>query len=174
MTTRDRDDLMTLGVVVRPHGIRGEMVIAPHAAQGEDLIVEGQATLSGDDGARPITITSVRWHKGRALVSAEEISDRDAAEELRGYHLRVPRENLPGLPENTYYEDDLHGCRVLDERGEILGAVDGVLRTGAVDVLEIQSPGERWMLPAASEFILEIDIEAREMHVRVPEGLRDT
>ena len=86
--------------------------------------------------------------KGGAIVRFEEVTDRNAAEALRGTALTVPRSALPPLEEGEYYHTDLIGLAALSDAGEALGTVVGVENFGAGDILEIERPGgKRFMVP---------------------------
>jgi len=165
--------MVEIGRVVRPHGIKGELVVRPRAAEHEDIFRTGPMWLVREGDIERVEVTGVRWHKGDVLLAVEGVADRDAAERHRESRVQIPAEQLPKLDPDTYYIDDLIGCRVVDANGNDLGVIDGVLRTGGVDVLEVQDQENRWMLPAASEFILELDPAGGQLTVSLPEGLRD-
>ena len=77
-----------------------------------------------------------------------EISDRGAAEALRGTELTVPRSALPPLGEGEYYHVDLIDLPCASSTGEALGAVVAVENFGAGDIVEVQrASGKRFMVP---------------------------
>lgn len=164
---------MVIGRVVRPHGLRGELVVDPVASREDTSFSTGSAFLCGDEQCTPVTIIGIRWHKDRILVQLEGVQDRTAAEELRGSRVEVRGEDLPPLPSDTYYVDDLVGCRVISLGGEDLGEVDGMLHTGGVDVLSVRVDDGGWLLPAASEFVVDVDLREGLIRVRLIDGLRD-
>ncbi|RXL97007.1 16S rRNA processing protein RimM, partial [Citrobacter sp. AAK_AS5] len=77
-----------------------------------------------------------------------EVTDRTAAEKLRGTALTVPRSSLPPLAEGEYYHADLLGLPAVSTEGEDLGECIAIDNFGAGDVLEIRRPdGKRFMVP---------------------------
>ena len=77
-----------------------------------------------------------------------EISDRNAAEALRGELVTVPRSALPPLGEGEYYHADLIGLPCESREGEALGRVAAVENFGAGDIVEIEKPdGRKTMVP---------------------------
>ena len=91
--------------------------------------------------------------KGGAIARFAEVTDRTAAEKLRGTTLTVPRSAMPALGEGEYYHADLIGLPAVSTEGAELGKVVAVENFGAGDVLEIERPaGEdgkrhRFMVP---------------------------
>jgi len=167
------EEHMVLGLVIRPHGVQGELVVDPTASREDTSMGTGPALACDDEGCRPVTIVGIRWHKERILVQLEGVHDRTAAEELRGLRIEVPSTDLPPLPPDTYYVDDLIGCRVITPDGEALGEADSILRTGGVDVLSVRCGDGGWLLPLASEFVVDVNLEDCTIRVRLIDGLRD-
>lgn len=74
------------------------------------------------------------------LAQIDGITDRDAAESLRGLRLYIPRSRLPELEAETYYHADLIGLAVVTLIGEDFGTVRSVQDYGAGELLEIERP----------------------------------
>ena len=72
-----------------------------------------------------------------------------------------------------YLVKDLDGCRVLTETGEDLGEIKDVYPTGANDVFSVRLGEREILVPALKEVVLEIDLAARRIVVRLPPGLRE-
>ncbi len=73
----------------------------------------------------------------------------------------------------TYRVNDLDGCAVVTENGETLGTLKDVYPTGANDVFVVRGEEREYLIPALKDVVLEIDLEARRILVRLPPGLRD-
>ncbi len=164
---------MTVAYVVKPHGIKGEVLVQPTLPTARESFVIEPIFLRKGPHMIPTRIESFRPHGDRYLLRLQGINDRTEAERLRGYALEVAREDLPPLPEDTYYVEDMIGCRVIDEDGQQQGEVIDVMRTSGVDVLVVASPDGKWMLPAAKDYMGAIDLPGRVLRVSIPEGLRD-
>ena len=94
--------------------------------------------------------------KGGAIARFAEVTDRTAAEKLRGTALTVLRSEMPLLGEGEYYYADLIGLPAVSTTGEALGVCIAVENFGAGDVLEIQRPdGKRFMVPMREEVVPE-------------------
>ena len=126
-------DLVRVGRVVKPHGIRGELVIAP---LGDTLGSLSPSIPIWVGRPNPYRIGSVRSHQGRLLVTLDGCDDRDGAERLRGADVQVKRDRLAELPDGEWYVDDLVGYRVEDAVGGGTGRVTAVIE-GTHDMLEV-------------------------------------
>jgi 16S rRNA processing protein RimM len=154
------DDLVSdtvellVGKVGRAHGIRGDLTIDVRTDEPERRFAPGTVfeTRRG-----PLTVQSVRWHSSRLLVRFEEVSDRTAAETLRGTELQVevPADERPDDPEE-FYDHQLIGLRVQDETGHDLGEVVEVAHLPSQDLLVVrrnESAGPEVMVPFVTKFV---------------------
>jgi len=74
------------------------------------------------------------------------------------------------LGEGEYYVFDIVGLAVYDEAGNELGIVENVLRTGSNDIYAVRTEdGRELLVPALRAVVLQIDLNAGRMTVRLPE-----
>jgi 16S rRNA processing protein RimM len=137
------EDQVALAAIAGAHGISGEVRLKLFAENADSLQRHKQVRV----GERLLTLASLKG--GSTLVARfAEISDRNAAEALRGQLVTVPRSALPPLDEGEYYHADLIGLPCETPAGEPLGRVVAVDDFGAGDLLEIEKPdGRRAMVP---------------------------
>ena len=140
---------VTLAVIIGAHGVGGEVRLKLFAESVAGL----KAHKSFNDGA--LTLKSLR--DGNNIIARfAEISDRNAAERMRGTELTVPRDALPPLGDGEYYHADLIGLPAVSGTGDDLGRVVAVENFGAGDVLEIEGPdGKRFMVPMTPQAVPE-------------------
>jgi 16S rRNA processing protein RimM len=162
--------LVEIGRIVRPHGVRGELVVEATGAARDDLAEAGTVYLG--EPAVAHTLASVRWHRGRLLIRLAGCDDRDAAEAYRGLPLQIVREEAPPLPPGTYYHRQILGLTVVTDEGEALGTIAEIIETGANDVYVVRGDGGEILIPAAPGVVLDVDLEAGRMTVHLLEGLR--
>ena len=161
-----------VGRVVKPHGLRGEVVVRV-LSDLPDRIAPG-IELTGE--GRTLQVAATRWHSGRLLVQFEDVGDRSGAEALRGLELEAPAVDVSD--QDTYLVSELVGMRVRHD-GADLGTVSAAVPlppTASYDLLEVTRPdGTTWLLPAADEFV-EAAEDAEGEYLAVtspPEGLLD-
>lgn len=165
------DDAIAIGRVVKPHGVRGELVVMPLSDVPDRFAPDTPIWLDGSQRR----IVSARQHQGRWLVGLDGVSDRSAAELLRGAELLA----APLDPEelDTYLASELVGLPVVHVDGRRLGVVQALIELPAAagyDLLEVDGPLGTWLLPAADELCTIEDHEAGPVIVAdPPDGLLD-
>lgn len=161
---------LAAGRVLRPHGVRGEVII-----EGEARLIGALGpgdTLFLGEARTARRVVTLRPHKKRYIVQFEGYQDRDAADGLRGQSVYLSLEDLGPLPEGEYYTWQIIGLQVFEPNGAPLGVVESILETGANDVYLVRDEeGEELLLPAIEGVILEVDLESGRLVVRIPPGL---
>ena len=164
-----------MGRVVGAHGLRGELRVRIPDDRIENLRAAPTLRLAreqGDPNTVEARVRAVRpGRAGEALLSLEDVGDRDAAEALRGRLVLARAEDLEALPEGEYYQYELVGCRVEDGEGRTLGVVAEIWETGAPDVLVVRDGARQHLIPAAAAFLREVDLEAQRIVIDAPPGL---
>lgn len=162
-------DWVTLGIVRRAHGVRGDVVVDAFGVQAERFEIARRVFLSDDAGrSREAEVERARDHGGQVVVKLGGVDDRSAAEALRNWELRVPiSERLP-LGADEFYNSDLLGCDVVG-----VGVVQDVVDYGAGPLLIVDDHGKELMIPFVKGIWKEVDLAAKRIVVELPEGLRD-
>ncbi len=164
--TQSLSPTLAVGVIVRPHGIRGEVKIQPLTDRAEDWLSLHTVEWTDRQGTRLCRRVKHQRLQGEMVIAQlEGVYDRDAAEALRGTELRVPRGQAPQLEQDSYYIVDLIGCQVEDENGVLLGQVAEVHQPGSNDVYEIHGPQGVYLMPAIRQVISQVDVEQRRILV---------
>lgn len=195
---------LLVGVVVKPHGVRGEVSVEflgddpsrlsvgsrvflklplrdarragapspPNSADDEIASLAYRHTDAESDRSKPydVIVEASRRHKGRFILKVGGVSDRDAAEALRGAIITVRESDVRPRPGQVFIKD-LYGLEVLDKAGRSLGRVVGVLTYPAQDVLEIETSRGVVMLPNVPALVLEVDVGSGRIIVDPPEGV---
>lgn len=163
-------DILRLAEVTAAVGLKGEVRLRMYFDNPE--IFKKIPFVLIDDQEHQII--SQRMQKGRPVLGFSGINDRTAAESLIGKVLTIERKNAPKLEDNTYYIKDLIGLSVLDENGEVVGEISNVIIGPAQDCYEItDSNNKTFLVPAVEEFVIKIDLEAKQVVLKLIEGLRD-
>lgn len=172
--------LLTVGRVVRPHGIRGEVVVEVHTdepaerfAPGAELLVEAPHRPAGAPAR--LRVAASRSHQHRLIVAFDGVDDRTAAEALRGILLRVDSEELPELEDpEEYFDHQLIGLTVVGTDGERIGVVERIDHAPAADLLVVGRPdGRTTLVPFVAALVPEVDLPGGRIVVDPPPGLLD-
>jgi len=155
------DEIVELAAVIRAHGLGGMVVLKPFNPNSALLYETKQVFLRAPDGARRlITLREAKEHSGSILCAIEGVSDRDAAEALRGSVICVTRADLPDPDEGEHYLMDLVGLRAEDETGKLLGLVEEVIEYPSVVCLKVVSDDAILEVPHTDRYLLSVEIEA--------------
>lgn len=169
-------NLVFLGQVVRPHGVKGGLKIKVSDARpdrfqaGQEVLVEGAGAM---DKTVSYTVKSYSEQGVFGILYLEECQDADQAESLRKSSLYVSRDSLPDLPDDRFYILDLEGLRVENLEGQDRGVVSSVMTTSANDVLVLHYQDHEVLIPFVKAFIRSVDLEDKVLVIKETEGLFD-
>lgn len=168
-------DRVAVGRVLRPHGLKGEVVVEVLSDRPERFAPEAALLLAREGRAlEPVRVMAARPHPSglRLLLSGHQ--DRDAAEALRGASLEVPGADLAPAPPGAFYPHDLIGYACRDRREGDLGMVRDLIANGGGLLLVIEGAGRQLLVPFVDSFLATVDRGARTLELDLPEGLVET
>ncbi|HEX5401438.1 MAG TPA: ribosome maturation factor RimM [Pseudonocardiaceae bacterium] len=171
-------DLRMVGRIVKPHGIRGELVITVSTDSAELRFAVGSVLfVTSRDGsvARSLTVTAARPHTGRLLVCFEGVEGRDAAEALRGAVLTADPVALPDIEDpDEFYDHQLEGLAVVTMAGTAVGTVREVLHGAGGELLVVdRDGGGETLVPFVRQIVPEVDVPGGWILLDPPPGLLD-
>ena len=168
------EDLLQVGVITSPHGVRGEVKVFPTTDDVNRFKKLKNVILDDGKTTMEMEIVSVKFFKNLVILKFKGLDTMNDVEKYRRAKLLVTRENAVKLKEDEYFIADLIGLSVVSEEGEELGELTDVLQTGANDVYIISKKGEQDLLvPAIKECIKRINLEKYLMTIHLMKGLRD-
>ncbi|HLL67094.1 MAG TPA: ribosome maturation factor RimM [Micromonosporaceae bacterium] len=185
---------LIVGQILRPHGIRGELLVdlrtdepAARFAVGSVLATDSTAVRRRVEpvgaaalGVRwtvpeTLTVESVRPHLGRLIVVFEGVYDRNVAEELRGVLLCVDSADVPPTTDPDEFNDhELVGLAAVTPDGEKLGEVQRIEHAPAADLLVLRlTDGRSALVPFVRAIVPEVDVAGGRVVLTPPGGLFD-
>lgn len=166
-------DLISVAQIVKVRGLRGE-VVADLLTDFPDRFehLESVVGIAPDEARRSLQIEEHWFHGDRIVFKFAGFDTIDEAKELVNYQLAVPAEDRVELPNDSFYEWELVGCRVETIDGSQVGEVKDIMHTGGVEILTVVDEGGRErLIPMANEIIVEINVEKKLIRIDPPEGL---
>ncbi|MBL8176271.1 MAG: 16S rRNA processing protein RimM [Bryobacterales bacterium] len=162
-------DWVVVANLVRPRGIRGEVVAeAANWTAGQLLSFPRLVVFPGE---RAIALEHAFPHQDRMVLKFAGIDSVEQAEGLREGRLCIPREDRPPAPEGEVYYNDLIGCRVFDYKtGRELGTVADYLEYGGPVLLQTMAGTRELLIPFVPAICRETDLEGKRIVADLPEG----
>jgi 16S rRNA processing protein RimM len=171
------DECFELGYLLKPHGLRGAIVAnfdVDEPTAYAKLKTVYLALPTAPNKLVEHAVERVQSQTGkRALLKLRGIERIEDAEPLRGSKLYLPLSELPKLEDDQFYFHDVIGFTVVDEALGELGTVENFYELPQQDVLAMRYQGQEVLIPVVDELISHADMEARKIHVTLPEGLLD-
>jgi len=157
-----------IGKIVNAAGLKGEVKVYNYSASKERYLARKSIFIENDR----YEIEGVRFVRQTVLLKLKGIDDRNAGEAVKGLGVFIDEADLPGLPEGEYYIRDMIGMAVKDDKGDLIGTLCDVMQGPAQDLYEVLLPdGRKILIPAVSEFILDINAGEKCINVKLIEGL---
>ena len=166
------EELLQVGVITSPHGVRGEAKVFPTTDDKERFRDLKEVLLRGKKGDQLLHIVSVKFLKNMAILKFREFTTPEEIDGIRQAGLFVTREQAVPLEEDEYFIADLIGIEVYTDDGEAFGTISDVLSTGANDVYVVDSPTHgQVLLPAIKDCVRQIDVKSRRKEIHLMPGL---
>jgi 16S rRNA processing protein RimM len=171
---------LTVGRIVRPHGVRGEVLVDVRTDDPEIRFATGAVLSTAPVGVGPLTVEYARGRtvaagRVRLIVAFAEIADRNQAEDMRGTELSVDAAELvaPEDPDE-FHDQQLVGLTAVDTDGATLGEVVRVDHLPASDLLAVRRPdGHEALVPFVAALVPEVRLAERQVVLTPPDGLLD-
>jgi 16S rRNA processing protein RimM len=161
--------------IARPHGVQGELRLRLFNERSDLLHGRPPLRLRLPDGAeREARIEGARPTNGALLIRLAGVTDRDAAEALRGATVCVPRDAFPPAEEGEFYACDVEGAQVVTASGEVIGRVRGISSYPSCDALVVELVAARPTvieIPLTESYVASVDVERRTVAIVTLEGL---
>lgn len=167
---------LVIGRVAKSHGVRGELVVDIRTDDPESRFVVGsvlRGRLPRGGGEQIFTVTAARPHAGRLLLSVDEVTDRTAADALRGVLFVIDSAAVDsGDDPDEFYDHEIEGLPVTTIDGAEVGVLASVLHLPGSDVLAIRTSDDREVLvPFVREIVPSVSRDG--IVIDPPDGLID-
>lgn len=159
-----------LGKVVRPHGIKGGLLVKLVNAASKSLRPGIQVHFRLEKGTLK-SFEVISFTAGR-LLQIKGLEDRNVAETYVRSEVFIDRSDFPELKDNEIYLNDMLGFEVLSTNGDMIGEVTGFSDNTAQVLIEVKVPsGASAFIPYVKPLVQKVDTGARVIIVDLPLGL---
>jgi len=160
-----------IGEIATAHGIKGLVKVRSYV--DDETLLESKPLYTEETGNKTIVLTLKNALKNDWLMEADGVTDRNAAEDLRGTQLYIDRDQLPDAGDGEFYVEDMKGMKVVDAKGNDIGTILSVENFGASDLLDIRpaAGGDSFYVPFTDETIIDVNVDDGVVTVEIPETL---
>jgi 16S rRNA processing protein RimM len=197
MSDSTEQKFVTVARILRARGNKGEVAAESLTDFPERLPQIKEMYLRAESGALRTVVLRNFWldrnHPGHGVFHFAGIDSIDDAEKLRGLDVQIPFEQRAELPSGSFFVTDLIGCSVFELPGStptassspcslaasptLLGKVRDVYFPGenqpGTPLLAVGTSNDELLVPFAQDICVRMDVSARRIEVRLPEGLRE-
>lgn len=167
----DESELLEIGYLGKPHGLRGELRLTLHNPEGDALDCVERLVVRQRGRLEELRLEAIRGGSSPALVAFAGLQSRNDADRLRGATVFAYRADLPPLESGQYYLSDLVGATVVGPDGEV-GKVTELALYPTVDSVVIRSAdGKRLEQPLCEPWLEGVDIETKTIRLLSLDGL---
>jgi 16S rRNA processing protein RimM len=164
------DDLIQVGHITGAYGLRGGVRVTPYSMDA-DALLSVKTWWIDKPSLRTVQVRNAKYHSGDVTATLVDVTDREAAEALKGATVQVSRSDFPELPEDEYYWTDLIGLDAVNLQGEALGKVSDMMHNGAQSILRItpvpdpnaapDAKAPERLVPFVDQYVKTVDLQAR-------------
>ena len=172
---QDQDKWMSIGKIVAPQGLKGDIRLKPSSDFPERFTKPGKRWIQKEQELpTEIQLTKGSLIPGKSIyvLSIEGVRNRCSAEKIIGWNLVIPIDSRPNLSKDEYHYFDLIGLEARRGRKKtLIGHVTDLIK-GGNDLLEIELvEGKKVLVPFVKEIVPEIEIKEKWLLINPPPGL---
>ncbi len=168
----NKADCFHLGYIAKLHGFKGEVSLFLDVTNPEDYASLDALFIDLDNHLTPFFVTSLKLkNKGFAQVKLEGVDDENAARRLLRKDAYLPAQILPELDGIRFYDHEVVGFKVIDEKFGEVGILEQVIDLKTNPLLQVMNQGTEVLIPLIEGAVKKVDRSAKELHVAAPDGL---
>jgi 16S rRNA processing protein RimM len=170
-------DFLTIGQVANTHGLRGELKVLPLTDDPKRYNRLKKIFIEHHGSSKKISefeIEGIKYFKNFVILKLVGLDKIEDAVLLKRSTILIDKSEAVTPPKDSYFLFDLIGLKVYDEDKAFLGDITDVIQTGSNDCYNVKKEdGSEFFIPALKTVVLNVDIDAKEMIVKLPKGLID-
>lgn len=161
--------MVRIATVGAAHGLSGQVRLQLHTDNPDERLARGSRLSTDPSEPGPLTVSMLRSAQDQWYAKFEGVTDRTAAEALRGVVLLAEEDTAePG----AWYPRQLRGLRAEDRAGNSLGVVADVRHLPAQDALVLrEESGATTLIPFVAPIVPVVDVAAGRVVIDPPPGL---
>jgi 16S rRNA processing protein RimM len=171
---RDSEELIPVGKIIAPHGIKGQMKLHSYSGNADSLSSVRSVTLKSPSGTlQEFSMNCFKANSGKFIIGFKGCDDINLIEPFLGNEVCLQRSQLPRLEADEYYWSDLIGLQVFTDDGTLLGKIADIFETGSSDIYVVRGGKREYLIPAIADVIKSVDPTGGKIVITPLDGLLD-
>ncbi|HEY9047484.1 MAG TPA: ribosome maturation factor RimM [Ohtaekwangia sp.] len=167
------DSCYKIGLVLKPHGLKGEVTISIDADIPNDFATLDAVFLANQERLVPYFIQHASVRGAKAFVKFEDVDSPEEAARISKQAIYLPKTARPKSTRGEFYDDEVINFEVIDDTLGTLGEVTEVMQAGANRLLVLMHQNKEVLIPINSPFITSVNKSKKRISVNLPEGFLD-
>lgn len=163
-----------IGKIVNTQGIKGELrVLSNSDFKDIRFAVGSKLEAKMRRQSETIEIEKHYTHKNFDIIKLKGYDNINEVLKFKNAMLLGAELGEEALADGEFFVDQIIGLNVVDQDGNLVGAVKSINTQSYQKLLTIKTSGKDAMIPYVDEFVESIDLESNTMHVNLIPGLID-
>ena len=168
----NKADCFHLGHIAKLHGYKGGVSLFLDVTNHEDYRGLDLIFIDINNHLTPFFIESMSLkNNGFATLTLEGVKDEVSAKKLMRKGVYLPAEILPELGGVNFYDHEVVGFKVIDEKHGDIGIMEQVIDLKVNPLLQIDKDGTEVLVPLIEGVVKKVDRKKKELHILAPDGL---
>ena len=153
--------MVEIGVITKPQALKGQFRVKPTNIVFDDMKELEEVYIKG----KAYKVEKVILRDGFVIMQVEGINDINQVEPLRNTPIFIEEIDDEELGEDEYYIDDMLDCKVVDDKGVMIGKVIEVKAYGGASVITLETVDGEKLFPHARNVIKSLSVDDKVMVV---------
>ena len=164
-------DLVPIGKLLKPRGLKGELRVTIFNEHGSSLKIGKEIWLKREENYFSRTIEAIKIVGEKSCIMLIDCNTWEDADRIHGLVFFLPRDDFDPIGENEHYLVDMIGAHVLDENKKSLGNVTDILKMPAQNIIVVETGENEILIPFVDAYITFFDKQKKNLIVKNVEGL---
>ena len=170
----NKADCFYLGHISKLHGFKGEVSLFLDVTNPEDYKSIDSIFIDIDNSLTPFFVETIRIkNKGFASIKLKDVDDEFNARSLLRKEVYLSIKFLPKLDGVNFYDHEVIGFNVFDEREGHIGELKSVIDLKLNPLLQVVQNKKEILIPLIKGSVRKIDRVNKELYIKAPDGLID-
>lgn len=153
--------LVKMGFVRGAFGIKGWLKVTANTEYADSLLDFPVWHLGVNDDYKEFEVIKGQVIPEGLVVQLKGIDTREAAHDLKGSTIAVPRELFAPPESDEYYWVDLIGLEARNKEDIVLGTISDIMQSGAHDILVVSGEHGQKLIPFVGQFVLDVNMDTK-------------